>query len=1376
MRFTFKLFILLTVISTISVQSQNKTFHQITSKDGLSQSEVYSFLKDSKGFMWFGTIDGLNRFDGYSIKIFNTEKDNLNSLTNNTIRTLLEDNQGRIWIGTDDGLNMYSYISEKVYQIIPVSLSNQKLIIHSLLQYGNYLYLGTGKGLYRIKLDDFTEQKNEKVVLEEIFIENENEKNTAVLNLKSSRFGGFWLQTNKTIRRVIAEPLNKNALTLETPVLNENYNFFDLIEDNANYLWITTTKKGLIRYDLKKKQERIFNKSKSKDGPSSLKCSSIAIDMDGNIWFGTLDNGLNLIKETEKNKENILFQHIKYNLYNPKSINSNLVRNLYVSDDNILWLGTIGAGINYYNSEQKKFKHYRLQSATGNGSNFIRSIIQKDDNVLWAGTHNNGFYEIDKFTKAIEKKGLGNTSVFYIKKYKQNYFFICTGEGLYLVKDIDNKVVVLDQFSTNATFYIIEGLKDYYWLASFNGLYRLKVENNLISVDKHYLLKPNLKAAPANCRVLYYKNEDSTLLVGTEGGGLHVLTLDEKHEVIMDKKYKNNGEKGSISNNYIRSIIKDSFNTFWIGTYEGLNRMEKNKISNNYDFIAYTKKDGLPSNMINSIVEDNNKHLWIGTNNGLSKFSLTEAVFFNYYESDGIQGNEFSEHTVFSNKNGEIFMGGINGITSFFPNKIQKSKKLPKTTITDFFIDDIRIQPNQKISEIIPLTKGIAISDSITLLPNQNNIGFNFSSMLYPVVKKITYAYKLEGFDKNWQYTKSDTKFVKYTNLDFGKYTFKVKASNEDGIWENKGRSIFIHIQTPFKYSWYAYILYALIIFAALIFYSYYSVIRYNTKNKLQLEKEHNKKVKSLNKLRTQFFINISHDLRTPLTLIKAPLDSIIKENNLTIGTKEKLLLVKRNVNRLNYLIEQLLDVRRAEKSKLDVQIEMKDIIDFTRKEISHFNYAISKKGLEYTINCPKEKLIVGFDVRMLSKVYFNLFSNAIKYTEKGKIDVLIEKVNQKDYQILNNSNFDMFVKVEVTDTGKGISPNQLKKVFKRFYQEDTTYGKGYGIGLSHTFQLIEAHFGYIEAESKQNQGTTIRFFIPYSNKFKKETEEIIIGEDDIYREDFTDKVTQETEAIRTSLKTLLIVEDNTDMRIFLKSELKENYNILEAGDGIKGIEIAENNDVDLIISDVMMPNMDGISFCNHIKSKIKTSHIPIILLTAKTDKKSKYEGISIGADDYIPKPFEIEYLALRIRKLLESRELLRKIFQKRNLSLKPSSVTVNSLDEKFIKDLLEALEEAIPESEFSVTSLEDKLGMSHSNFYRKVKSLTGKSGKELLDEMRMKRAKQILIDNKKIRIDEVAYMVGFSNPKYFGKSFKETFGVSPTEMKKRNNSSEDLS
>ncbi|HKJ80329.1 MAG TPA: response regulator, partial [Prolixibacteraceae bacterium] len=534
---------------------------------------------------------------------------------------------------------------------------------------------------------------------------------------------------------------------------------------------------------------------------------------------------------------------------------------------------------------------------------------------------------------------------------------------------------------------------------------------------------------------------------------------------------------------------------------------------------------------------------------------------------------------------------------------------------------------------------------------------------------------------------------------------------------------------------------------------------------KLLLEKKHNEKLHELDVLRTKFFINISHDLRTPLTLIRGPLDVLLQNKRLGKDAIEKIQLIKRNVKRLNYLIEQLLDVRKAESGKLSAKLNTGDIVSFTNNEVAHFSYAVQQKGLSLNVKSNSETILASFDRAMLSKVYFNIISNAIKFTEKGKIEISIDKVGKDKYEITRNASFRSFVKVEITDSGKGISIAQKQRIFDRFYQDRENSGKGYGIGLSHSKELIDAHQGYIEVESTEKIGTTIRFFIPDIETVRENIKTTAHSTEDIYvnAESVADA---DTEQVDNSAITILVVEDNADMRSFIRSQLKKAYNVIEARDGLEGWNEAVVHLPDLIVCDVMMPNMDGIELCDKIKSNIDTSHIPFILLTAKVDRETKYDGIKTGADDYIPKPFEMEYLSIRIKNLLESREKLRKKFQKSNV-LEPSAVTVTSVDEKFLSALMETINEGISDSDFSINTLESKMAMSHAKFYRKIKSLTGQSGQELLQNMRMKRAHQILSEKKELRIAEVAYMVGFTNPKYFSKCFKETYGFAPSELNK---------
>ena len=1364
------LFSILMMMSVVGF-SQNRRFKHLTSKDGISQSEIYSFLEDSKGFMWFGTVDGLNKYNGYDIETFYTKKNDSHALSNNTVRCLAEDQYGRIWIGTDDGLNFYNPRTELLYQVIVNNES--KFSVWSLLIKDDHLLVGTNGGLWRTTIQSMNiediESGFQKITH---FSNNPTIDNSLIRAIIKSKSGGIWVLTSDNLSRIFFQQNSNKPIVIEDLSFSDFSHQETLVEDSSNNLWIASSENGLLRYNLKTKKTTYFNEFGRYYGPSSKKCSSLSLDKKGNLWIGTLDKGLDLIKTDELNKKEIHFEKIENEPYNFSSLNSNLIYSLYVSSENDLWVGTIGAGVNIYNPEQKKFDLYRFHdlNSTSSNSNFIRSVYADNNNRIWTGTHNNGLFLLDRKEKKFQKLGFGTLPVFYIANYKNNKNLICSGHGVYLVELVDNNLKILSQSSignNSATFNIIKSKQGVYWYGTVDGLARADIHNDKINIDKIYTKNTMPGISTNNCRVLFYNNNYNELLIGTEGGGLNIFSLDKNHYPEKVKVYRKNKDSNSLSNNYIRTIIKDKNQNIWIGTYEGLNKLIRDSITGEISFKTYTKEDGLPNNMIQLIVEDDDGYLWIGTNGGLSQFFPDEERFINYTVNDGLQSNEFSEHTVFKKSDGEIIMGGINGINAFYPEQIKLSSVKPKPTVTDFYLFNKRVNALEKVGKNVPLVKNIIFTDTILLLPKQKNIGFDFSAMILSNASKIKYAYKLEGFQNSWHFTDASHRNANYTNLKHGEYVFKVKATNNDGIWEDTTREIYIKIKTPFFLSIYAFVLYILFVVFVFVYFSHYTIIRYTTKKRLLLEKEHDQKLHELDELRTIFFINISHDLRTPLALISGPLESILHNENLNKEVKEKLYLIKRNVKRLHYLVDQLLDIRKAESGKLSAKLKTEDMVTFTDNEVAHFTFAISKKGLELEVASQSEKMMACFDPGMISKVYFNLISNAIKYTDEGKIRINIERVDKKNFEILNDASFNSFIMVEIQDSGRGMSKEQELYVFDRFYQDERYPGAGYGIGLSHTKQLIDAHNGFIELFSKENVGTTIRFFLPdIEVDVKSPVSNIasnIASNEDIYAsENSIETVEDVTE--KKSAKCILVVEDNVDMRSFIKAELNNEYNVIEASDGTEGLKKAETKIPDLIVSDVMMPRMDGIEFCNRIKSNINTSHIPVILLTAKVDSDTKYEGIENGADDYIPKPFEIEYLILRIRNLLHSREQLRNKFQNKP-ALEPSAVTVTSVDEKFLSSLMKVIEAGIPDPDFSVSSLESEMGMSHANFYRKIKSLTGQSGQELLLSMRMKRAHQILLQEKGLRVSEVAFMVGFTNPKYFSKCFKEMFGVAPSEL-----------
>lgn len=1339
----------------LNIHAQYRKFKKLTSSDGISQSEVYSFLEDSRGFMWFGTIDGLNKYDGYNIEIYNTKKNDPHSLTSNTIRALAEDQFGNIWIGTDDGLNLYDIKKELIYSV-PINCSNDKNSIWSLCVLDGYLMIGCSNGLLRMKI----EQNKENIHFEIIEIDdlkNKLGKDNLIKVIRKSKSGGVWILASNFISRIFFE---NNEYVIVENLEFKNGSLNHMVEDLAGNLWISSENDGVLRYNTKSKLLDSFKKNGTLFAPSSDKCSALELDKDGNLWIGTLDCGLNFVNSNELNEQILHFESIQHYPLDSDGINSNLIYSLYASMNNQLWVGTIGSGINIFDRNQKEFKHYKVQQLNKDllNSNFIRSVYADSNNRIWAGSHANGLVLIDRENSNFQHIGFGTQAIFFIAKYDKNKKIICSSSGIYLVEFTNNKLNIISSYVCGPVFYVESSNGDTYWCATLSGLVRFTITNNQIKSSQIYTSHTTPKISSNNCRVLFYNKGNNSLYVGTEGGGLNIVTLSSEHYPQRIDIYTSDKSNVSLSNNYVRTIIQDVNHNIWVGTYNGLNKIINNSKNGKITFKTYTQEDGLPNNMIQFAVEDDSYNIWIGTNRGLSKFAPQKEIFTNYTEEDGLQSNEFSEHTAYRTQDGEIIIGGINGVNAFYPDCIKPSLVKSRTVITDFFLFNERVLPQKEADGRVVLSESILSTNRIILSPAQNNIGFKFSSMVFPNTSKVKYAYKLEGFEEDWRYVDGVNRVVNYTNLKHGKYVFMVKSTNSDGEWSNSLAKVEITIKTPFIFTWYAKLLFVAII-AILIMLIIRQII--NRKKRL-LEKKHQDKLYQLDNLRMKLFINISHDLRTPLTLIREPLETILKSYNLNNEIKDMLLLVKRNVKRLNYLVEQLLDVRKAESGTLKVNLKKRDIVAFTKAEISHFEYAIFQKGLKLIVNCIFERLLVSFDSDMLSKIYFNTISNSIKYTNQGRIEVKIEKI-LRAIDSTDNALPKSYIKIEICDTGIGMNAEQCDKIFDRFYQVEEQIGKGYGIGLSHTKQLVEAHKGYIEVESEKDAGTTISIYLPtiieYSNSDKITND----ANEDIYIDQELELAIT-TDEPRNKDKIILIVEDNADMRSFIKSELKAEYNVIDACDGVDGLMKIREFLPNLIISDVIMPNMDGIELCEKVRADIEICHIPFILLTAKVDIETKYEGIKLGADDYIPKPFDMEYLSIRIKNLLDSRDVLRSLFQKK-VVVEPSEVTITSLDEKFLQLVISSIDDGISDSEFSINTLESIVAMSHTHFYRKIKSLTGQSGQELLLNMRMKRAYKILSENRNIRVSEVAYMVGFTNPKYFSKCFKEFWNITPTDV-----------
>ncbi len=1355
-----QLVIFILILQCLLTYSQALRFNKITSNEGLSQSEVYSFIKDRQGFMWIGTLDGLNRYDGYKITKYNVGLNKYSSLSNNTIHSLAEDSKGRIWIGTDDGLNVLNTENQQLFKIkLPITSKVFVKIFHLLVD-KTLLWISTNQGLFltEISSDSITTiQKNIQEInkLGSINIKNKFISRTIILSS-----GIYCCALPNSILAFHYDRSKKKCNLITLCPEFSNLGASHIIEDKNNNLWFSNVnipENGLYRYNIERSELTHFTKSNS--AISSNRISSMTLDTIGNLWFGTIDNGIIRIKAEYTSAKAFPVDIFKNNIFDPKSINSNLIYSLYASTDNQLWIGTIGSGVNFLNLIQKNFNHYIIppfDNEKSVHSNFIRSVFLDNNNCLWIGTHNNGLFLLNRRTGQYKKIGFDTQIIFHIEWFDSNTLFVSTSTGTYLV-GLEGRITAVGDIN-RACFYSRKVSQNIVFVGGILGLYRLEFKNKkVISLDNYNSNSSKLKISYDNCRILHHDKLRNQLWVGTEGGGLNIITLNNAYEPIKCRVYKK--EENTISSNYIRCICQTGENTFWIGTHLGLNRCSYTNNSHNISFKRYFMSDGLPNNMIQSITFDNNKVLWIGSNSGLTRFDTEKEKMNSYSAADGLQSNEFSEHASFKAQDGELFFGGINGVNSFYPEKIKSINLNPGVTLTDFYLFNEKITPQTPIKGRVLLENPIFLTNKINLKAKENNFRFDFSSMNFQTPENIKYAYKLEGYDNKWNITEGGSHTATYTNLMHGTYTFRVKSTNDDGDWSNNERNIIIHIATPYYLTWYSFLFYIIAVGLIIFYFTRYSMIKIATKQQIILDAEHNQRLHELDMIRTRFFINISHDLRTPLTLIAGPLEQILKNTDYPKPLKSQLSMVHRNATKLKYLIEQLLDFRKVEVGKLVTSLRKVELNQFVKDEVDHFDFILRDKGLDLLYDFRKESLNTNIDTEKTAKIIFNLLSNAVKYTKQGYIEIGIDTCEM-------GNPAKKFAKIWVKDTGIGIKNEKIDRIFDRFFNDSqSATDSSYGIGLSHCKDLIEVMKGSITVESIQGNGSTFTVYLPMElDKIEQTIEAIPAIKNKVIKENFTDNNEEITSVKLTKLQTVLIAEDNSEMREYIKSCLSEQYNILEAENGADGFELSKKKMPDLIVSDYVMPIMNGIEFCEKIKTTLETSHIPVILLTARTDNEIKLKGLETGADDYISKPFETDYLLTKIRSLIKNRDSLRQLFQN-NIVFEPSKITVTSTDEKFLNDLMKEIEKGIPDSDYTVDNLEKEMSMSHAKFYNKVKNLTGLSGKELLQDFRLKRAAQIITEND-VSVADVCYMVGFSDPKYFSACFKAKFKVTPTEYK----------
>ena len=1331
-------------------QNQNMLKHFLTVEDGLSHNEVTSIVQDNDGFIWIGTRGGLNRYDGYEFKVFNQIPGDSNSLVNPSIEKLFVDSKGNIWIGTKSGgVSKYNPVTGIFKNIVNNYKQDSEIIsdnrVLSFYEDKNgRIWMGTWeRGLFVYDEENNTSQLSFEVPL--------------VNSITETTSGKIWLGTQSGLYEFIEE---ENLFKHHSVGACQEI----VYDDKRNVMWLAGGNSGLQKFDLRNYKLDSYQINNITQSNSYHQYESILIDKQDRIWVGTWGTGFYLFNpKTEKFNRYLIYPE------NRQTLNKDYdaVLDILQDHDNNIWLGTNGGGVCVL-TPKLKFNSvgYHPKPNKGLPNTRTMSVLEDKSGNLWLGTIGSGlFWSPDrKNFYSIENQSVDDSRFFTIKYLYQdieNNIWVGTNNGTFnieFINQLPQMVRVQEKYATqifNGAVVSILDHKDLIFMGTLSSGLFIYDKNNNLSIVKRFTKQNKNTGDLRSDRISYLlKDSKEQIWIGTYNG-LHILDKKDTTIQLAENYFNINGR---FTGNIITCIDEDQKGNIWVGTPNGLNRLTETG-SNEFDVAYFTEEDGLASNFIKGISHELNGNIWISTNTGISKYVTKENLFVNFDETDGVNGRSFIEASVSKNNKDEIFFGGSSGITYFSPNRIKEKPASPKPVFTGLSVLNQAIEPGQKIDTKIILTKSITHTNEIELLYRQNNFEIEFSALDYQSMGKNYYEYLLENHDENWN-SIGHRNFVNFNNLKPGEYILKVRSLNSHGVLNEDPTELIIRIKPPFWQTWYALLFYILSVIGIV------SVIRWNAikqvrlAGSLELEKiQHDQDLK-LNEMKLQFFTNISHEFRTPLTLILAPLKDLIdskKQQILPAEAQHKIQLIQNNSLRLMRLVNQLIDFRKVESGNEKLVSRLNNIEEFVNEVCHPFTELAQINEIRFKVHSTLKTKNIWFDQYKLEIILNNVISNAFKFTKaKGKIEVSLYE--EEDVILLN-----------VSDNGTGIPQTEIKYIFDRFYQVDKEDASGSsGIGLALVKRFVELHKGTISVSSQPGIHTEFTISLPKGDSHLEKGEMIqtadistnFIKTETILPSFFPSRIKEKAD------ECILIVEDNREINDYLKSLLEPLYCVETAFDGLEGYNKTLERRPDLIISDVMMPKVDGFELCRRIKENKETSTLPIILLTAKNAGKFKLLGAQSGADEYISKPFDPSYLVQKIRSLLDNRITLKKQFGK-SVRLEPSEVEITSSDEIFIKKTISIIEKNLQVTGFSSEVLASNLNMSNSSLYRKLKSLINSSTAEFIRSIRIKRAAQLLV-NKDQTITEIAYDVGFNDVKHFRTVFQKHFGCSPSQYREK--------
>ncbi|MEA5257381.1 two-component regulator propeller domain-containing protein [Arcicella aquatica] len=1328
-------------------------FSRISTQRGLSQSTVGQIFQDKKGFIWFATKDGLNKYDGYQFTVYRHISNDPNSISSSTISCITEDQEGNLWVGTfDGGVNK---LDKTTGNFIHFKQADDKtniggLSISSIIASpDNKIWVSTyGYGL--LCFDN--QQKTIKWRLVESELLTTNDISLVFQDKKNT----LWLGGHYGVITHIDKNNHANTVRLQSNLPPRKNQITCLVEDPQGKILVGTRGNGL--YSLNPKTN-VFTQvlySPNQNNRANL-ITDLVYDKDGTLWIGT-DNGVFLVKNNN-------YDQLSYIESNPDSetgLSSHAIQCIFVDRDNNVWISTWEAGLNVHYRHRNNFKLYRHK--VNSTQNLLRDKVtaiacENDPNRVWIGS-NNGLTLFDRAKNTFSHYFISPSHATTSTNDINNLYYDNDGDlsvltweiGLRIMKKGSNSFILYPyddgSNTTHLTCLSPARKPKHLWIGTQEeGILLFNKQTGEFSPVQDLNRKGVLLGMHINSIL---EEENGTLWIGTYNNGIYCYNQKKRQIVHIRKSNRSDG----LSANQINKIFQDSRKQIWIGTNGGGLNLYQPTTRN---FKVWRTEDGLPNNTIKGIVEDHHYHLWLSTNQGISQFITYSNSFKNYTKADGLQGSEFLLNAYAQNNRGEIFFGGTEGLNIFHPDSLIESNIVPNVYITGLKLFNKYVVVGQPGS---PLQQDISQTEELELASDQNVFSIDFTALDFQQFKNNQYAYVLQGFDKEWNYVGTQ-RTANYTNLNAGSYLFRVKATNNDGVWNQREAMLHITILPPWYRTWWAYFFYLIIVGIGLYFTRRVVLIRERLKLDVQLQEREKEQVQELDRLKTNFFTNISHEFRTPLTLIISPLEKYLAENkDIPDSQRKRTESIYRNAKQLQKLINQLLDLSKLEAGKLSPEITQNDVIDFIQQITESFRGLAEQKNISLLFKPSTPYLLAYFDTDILEKIVTNLLSNAFKFSDNDGEIVVKVSVNPADNQRII---------IAVSDTGIGIDSKNLQNVFNRFYQihgkDPQKHVVGTGVGLALCKELIELHRGEILVSSRLGKGSTFTIHLPINkdaydsnwirdNAIDSELPPINIHDNLIEP--------HKNEHPKKNVPLLLIAEDNDDLRNYIKEIFVENFNIIEANNGQKALDIAIEQVPDLIISDWIMPEMTGGELCEHVKTKESTSHIPVIILTSRSSNESKLAGLEIGADDYITKPFNASLLEARVKNLLESRKKLRERFSK-EVKVNAKEITLNSSDEHFLEKAVRIVEENMMNTSLDIAFLERELNMSTMQLYRKLKSLTNFSGNEFIKNVRLKKAIQLL-ETDSFTIAEIAYKVGFNDPSYFTRIFKKEFGKSPSE------------